>query len=113
MNNFLNYNINLHKYIFNNTFNIKNNTNNNTNNNNTNNKNNKISINKISKILNTAYFKKLKQTPPKLSLESAGQWEKEHPHALTNTAEHRKYIIRINIENSSVPVLHGSSRISW
>ena len=110
MNNFLNYNINLHKYIFNNTFNIKNNSNNS---NNSNNKNNKISINKISKILNTAYFKKLKQTPPKLSLESAGQWEKEHPHALTNTTEHRKYIIRINIENSSVPVLHGSSRIAW
>ena len=110
MNNFLNYNINLHKYIFNKTFNIKNN---NTNNNNNNNRNNKISINKISKILNTSYFKKLKQTPPKLSFESAGEWEKEYPHALTNTIEHRKYVIRFTTDKSSVPILHGSSRIVW
>lgn len=111
MNNFLNYNINLHKYIFNKTFNIKNNSTNSTNNNN--NRNNKISINKISKILNTAYFRKLKQTPPKLSFESAGEWEKEYPHALTNTIEHRKYVIRFTTDKSSVPILHGSSRIVW
>jgi len=111
MNNFLNYNINLHKYIFNKTFNIKNNNTNSTNNNN--NRNNKISINKISKILNTEYFRKLKQTPPKLSFESAGEWEKEYPHALTNTIEHRKYVIRFTTDKSSVPILHGSSRIVW
>lgn len=109
MNNFLNYNINLHKYIYNNTFN---NINKNINNNSINNSN-KISINKISKILNTAYFKKLKQSQPKLSFESAGEWEKEYPHSLTNIIDHKKTIIRFTTDRSSVPILHSSSRIAW
>ena len=111
MNNFLNYNIYLHKYIFNKTFNNNNNINNNINKNI--NKNNRITLNKISKILNTEYFKKLKESPPKLSFESAGEWEKEYPHSLTNIIDHKKTIIRFTTDRSSVPILHSSSRIAW
>jgi len=107
MNTFLNYNINLHKYIYNKTFN---NINNNINNNSIN--NSKISINKITKILNTAYFKKLKQSQPKLSLESAGEWEKEYSYTTSNI-DHKKPVIYFTIDRSSVPTLHNSSRIAW
>jgi hypothetical protein len=108
MNNFLNYNINLHKYIYNKTFY---NINKNINNNNIN-KNNKISINKISKILNTSYFKKLKQSQPKLSLETAGEWEKEYSYSTSNI-DHKKPVIYFTIDRSSVPTLHNTSRIAW
>lgn len=100
MNTFLNYNINLHKYIYNKTFN---NINKNINNN---------SINKITKILNTSYFKKLKQSQPKLSLETAGEWEKEYSYSTSNI-DHKKPVIYFTIDRSSVPTLHNSSRIAW
>jgi len=45
-----------------------------------------------------------RQTPPKLSLESAGEWEKEYPHSLINNSN-TQYMLNSIIGRSSVPIL--------
>jgi hypothetical protein len=45
-----------------------------------------------------------RQTPPKLSLESAGEWEKEYPHSLINNSN-AQYMLNSIIGRSSVPIL--------
>jgi len=45
-----------------------------------------------------------RQTPPKLSLEPAGEWEKEYNHSLINNSN-AQYMINSIIGRSSVPIL--------
>jgi hypothetical protein len=45
-----------------------------------------------------------RQTPPKLSLEPAGEWEKEYNHSLINNSN-TQYMLNSIIGRSSVPIL--------
>jgi len=45
-----------------------------------------------------------RHTPPKLSLEPAGEWEKEYNHSLINNSN-TQYILNSIIGRSSVPIL--------
>ena len=46
-----------------------------------------------------------RQSPPKLSLASAGDWEKEYPHCLSNNTYFTSFNLNSIIEKSSVPIL--------
>jgi hypothetical protein len=46
-----------------------------------------------------------RQSPPKLSLASAGEWEKEYPHCLSNNMDFLRFNLNSIIEKSSVPIL--------
>jgi len=45
-----------------------------------------------------------RKTPPKLSLEPAGEWEKEYPHSFINNSN-AQYMLNSIIGRSSVPIL--------
>jgi len=46
-----------------------------------------------------------RQSPPKLSLASAGEWEKEYPHCLSNNTYYTSFNLNSIIKKSSVPIL--------
>lgn len=46
-----------------------------------------------------------RQSPPKLSLASAGEWEKEYPHCLSNNTHFTSFNLNSIIKKSSVPIL--------
>jgi hypothetical protein len=46
-----------------------------------------------------------RQSPPKLSLASAGEWEKEYPHYLINNMDFLRFNLNSIVEKSSVPIL--------
>jgi len=45
-----------------------------------------------------------RQTPPKLSLEPAGEWEKDYPRSFINNSN-AQYMLNSIISRSSVPIL--------
>jgi hypothetical protein len=45
-----------------------------------------------------------RHTPPKLSLEPAGEWEKNYPHSFINNSN-AQYMLNSIIGRSSVPIL--------
>ncbi len=49
-----------------------------------------------------------RQTPPNLSLETAGEWEKEYNHSLINNSN-AQYRFNSIIGRSSVPIIGRSS----
>lgn len=46
-----------------------------------------------------------RQSPPKLSLALAGEWEKEYPHSLSNNTYFTSFNLNSIVEKSSVPIL--------
>lgn len=46
-----------------------------------------------------------RQSPPNLSLASAGEWEKEHPHSLTTNTSKTQFNFDFIIDYRSVPIL--------
>jgi hypothetical protein len=45
-----------------------------------------------------------RQTPPKLSLEPAGEWEKDYPRSFINNSN-AQYMLNSIVDRSSVPIL--------